>query len=205
MFKNELLDCSLRLKIIYFIIAINGCVGAVTAQTITINKLGFSISAGPGIVTGYEHTYRNIAVDGTFAVEYRLNNIIGLTAATGFYDLISKTYQAIDAHAGIRYQASSGDFGIVPLKGGIKIFVTKQIFIKAEGGYAFEVSPLSGSAVDNDDSEYQQGKIMVSPGFGYTSKYWGIGLEYDVFYATKATGYHYNNFGIAGLIFSYNL
>jgi len=189
----------------YLIIAIHGYAGDVTAQKIMPDKLSFSISAGPGLVTGYEYKYRSIAIDGTFALEYRISNSAALTATTGLYDLISKRYQAIDAHASIVYQASSGDFGIVPLKGGIKILVTKQIFIKAEGGYAFEVSPLSGSAVDNDDSEYQQGKIMVSPGCGYTSKYWGVGLQCDFFYAVKAAGYHYNNYGIAGLVVSYNL
>jgi hypothetical protein len=78
------------------------------------------------------------------------------------------------------------DLDIIPVKAGLKAFISSNVYIGAEVGAGFEVDNGGGNT-----------KLIASPTIGYASKKWDVGLRYESF---SGQG---NNYGLLGLRIAY--
>ena len=145
----------------------------VNAQTITPNQFRFGVGVEGGVVTGDAHNYSNIELGGTARLQYGFSKNLALTLTSGYYNFFGKTY---DNTAGTKYQS----LGMVPIKLGIKAFVTNNFYVGAEGGIGIETKTFNYQGVNEDFSE-KHNKLLLSPGVGYANKHWDIGARYENF------------------------
>jgi hypothetical protein len=78
------------------------------------------------------------------------------------------------------------DMDLIPVKAGIKAFVTSHIYVSAEAGIGFQVDNGGGDS-----------KWMAAGGIGYATKHWDFGARYENF-----AGNGYRN-GLIGLRVAY--
>jgi hypothetical protein len=79
---------------------------------------------------------------------------------------------------------------MIPVKAGIKAFVGDGFYFSGEAGAGFEVHPIIAGGEKNT-------KLILSPGVGYASKSWDVGVRYENF---SGQG---NNYGLVGLRLAY--
>ena len=175
------------------------------AQIITANKFNFVISGETGVVTGYERHYHNIEAGGTAQMQYGLSGKVAITLTSGYYNFLSKNYFAIYSNpSGLAsYTADSGNFGIIPVKAGIKIFVSNHLYVSNEAGWGQETA---NTRIVNDAyntyyyvPEYKQKKFIFSAGMGYALKYVDVGLHYETFSGTDKNSDTFISYGFLGL------
>lgn len=155
---------------------------AVFAQSTPKNAWRFGIGGEALVPLGNLHTYSsNFGLGITPRLQYGIADNLALTFTSGYYHFFPKTvsYQGYPA-------GNTGQTGIVPVKIGLKAFITKNIYIGTEIGVGFEVSDGGGNT-----------KLLTSGGIGYASRKWDIGLRYENF-----SGQQYN-YGAIGLRVAY--
>lgn len=139
----------------------------VKAQTTETNKwrLGFGVEGG--IPTGSLHkdaanptdpAYSKFELGGTARLQYGVANNVALTLTSGYYNFF-----ASDAA-----KANGGEsIGLVPVKLGIKGFVTNNIYLGGEAGAGFE-------------TKYEKNtKLLLSPAVGWANRSWDVGVRYE--------------------------
>jgi len=137
----------------------------VKAQTSPSNTWRFGIGVEGGIPTGSLRDFSNFELGGTARLQYGLSNKAALTLTSGYYNFFAKSSSAtID---NITYTAKPNDQGLVPVKLGIKAFIAPNIYLGAEAGVGFETNYA------------EHKKLILSPGIGYSSKAWDVGVRYE--------------------------
>jgi len=129
------------------------------AQKETENNFRFSVGPEFGFAIGKFNTTHSIGIGGTIQGEYNVSagaNATNITLTTGYISYAGKS-----AGAGIKFKAA----GILPLKAGVKYFLSEGFYGAAQlgagffnngGGTAFAYTPMvgyefntkSGKAVD---------------------------------------------------------
>jgi len=148
----------------------------VKAQTTPAKALRFSIGLEAGVPTGVETDHANWELGGTARLQYGITNNFALTLTSGLYNFFSKDMPGTDT----RFPT----LNIIPLKLGVKAFVSPNFYLAAEGGAAF---------IQRNEST----KLDLSPGLGWANKSWDIGLRYENFSTPKI------DYGIVALRLGY--
>jgi len=139
----------------------------VKAQTTPSNAWRFGIGVEGGIPTGNLNDFSKFDLGGTARLQYGITNNLALTLTSGYYNFFARGSSAtID---GITYTAKPKDLGLVPVKVGIKAFFAGNLYFGAEAGAGFETSYAKNT------------KLILSPGVGYATKSWDVGVRYENF------------------------
>ncbi|RWY51020.1 hypothetical protein [Mucilaginibacter gilvus] len=156
-----------------------------SAQSITKSKLRFGIGVDGLLPVGSFTDAANFGIGLTPRLQYGIADNVALTFTSGFYHFFTKPIYLPQGvlGAGERMQ---NDLDIIPVKAGLKAFVSSNLYVGAEVGVGFEVDNGGGNS-----------KLIVSPAIGYASKKWDIGLRYESF---SGQG---QNYGLLGLRIAY--
>lgn len=149
----------------------------VNAQSTPKSALRFGIGLEGLAPVGNLHNVSNIGVGGTARLQYGLADNLALTLTSGYYNFFGKKIPGTDEN----YDS----FGIVPLKAGIKAFVSQNIYLGAEVGAGFETHEGGNT------------KLLASPGIGWANQSWDIGARYENYSGQS------NNYGTIGLRIAY--
>jgi hypothetical protein len=153
------------------------------AQSIQKGKLRFGIGVDGLLPVGNFSNTANFGLGVTPRLQYGIANNVALTFTSGFYHFFPKDMYYNDGSQSYKY---SWDLDLIPVKAGIKAFLTSNIYIGAEAGIGFQVDNGGGDS-----------KFMASGGIGYATKHWDFGARYESF-----SGNNYRN-GIIGLRLAY--
>jgi hypothetical protein len=113
-------------------------------------------------------------------LQYRLSQKLSLTLTSGYYNFFAKEY----TFPGTTETTKPDDLGIIPVKAGVRAFISRHFYLAGEAGAGFETP---GGPV----------KVILSPGFGYATRSWEIGARYENFWTNN------NNFGMVALRVAY--
>lgn len=152
----------------------------VNAQSTPKSALRFGIGLEGLAPVGNLHDVSNIGIGGTARLQYGIADNLALTLTSGYYNFFAKTVNI----PGIG-DVKGDNIGIIPLKAGIKAFVSQNVYLGAEVGAGFETR-------SNGDT-----KLIASPGIGWANKSWDIGARYENFSGQS------NNYGTVGLRIAY--
>lgn len=147
----------------------------VNAQSTPKSALRFGIGLEGLAPVGDLHDGSNFGIGGTARLQYGLADNLALTLTSGYYNFFAKEVNGF----------KGDDLGIVPLKAGIKAFVSQNIYLGAEVGAGFETR-------ENGNT-----KLIASPGLGWANQSWDIGARYENFSGQS------NNYGTVGLRIAY--
>ncbi len=154
----------------------------VKAQTTPANTWRLGIGIEGGIPTGDLNNFSGFELGGTARLQYGLSKNLALTLTSGYYNFFAKSSSA--TFGGVTYTTKPSDLGLIPIKAGIKAFFTDSFYFGAEAGGAFET----------DYTKYK--KLILSPGIGYASKSWDVGVRYEEFL-------RHNDYGMVALRVAY--
>lgn len=152
----------------------------VNAQTTPKSAWRLGIGVEGLAPVGNLHDGSNFGLGGTARLQYGLGSNVALTLTSGYYNFFAKTVNV----PGLG-DVKGDDLGIVPVKAGIKAFVSNNIYVGAEIGAGFETR-------ENGNT-----KLIASPGIGWASNSWDIGARYENFSGQS------NNYGTIGLRVAY--
>jgi hypothetical protein len=154
--------------------------GNVKAQTTTTpNPWRFGIGLEAGAPTGNASNISNFELGGTARLQYDASTHFAWTLTSGYYNMFGKDV-VIDGTT-----VKAKDFGIVPVKLGIKAFFAPTWYFGAEAGAGFET--ISGGST----------KLILSPALGYANRTWDVGVRYENFSGND------DNYGLVGLRIAY--
>jgi hypothetical protein len=153
------------------------------AQSIQKDKFRFGIGLDGLLPVGNLSKSANFGLGLTPRLQYGIANNVALTFTSGLYHFFPKDMYYNDGSSSYKY---SWDLDLIPVKAGIKAFVSSNIYIGAEAGIGFQVDNGGGDS-----------KFLASGGIGYASKKWDVGVRYESF-----SGNGYRN-GIIGLRVAY--
>ena len=153
------------------------------AQSIQKSKLRFGIGLDGLVPVGNLTNTTNFGLGITPRLQYGIANNVALTFTSGIYHFFPKDIYFQNGSQSYKYQ---NDLDLIPVKAGIKAFVSSNLYIGAEAGIGFQVDNGGGDS-----------KFMASGGIGYASKNWDVGVRYENF---SANGYKN---GIIGLRLAY--
>lgn len=149
------------------------------AQSIQKSKLRFGLGIDGLVPVGDLRNTANFGLGITPRLQYGINNHVAITFTSGLYHFFPKDYYVNVGGQTYKYQ---NDLDLIPVKLGLKAFVTSNIYIGAEAGIGFQVDNGGGDS-----------KFMSSGGIGYANKKWDVGVRYENF---KANGYSNNVIGL---------
>lgn len=155
----------------------------VNAQTTTSNPgdtwhLGIGVEGA--IPTGNLNNFSNFSLGGTARLQYDTKSNISFTLTSGYYNVFAKSYTI----GTTTYKPDA--LGIVPVKAGIKVFATDNIYFSGELGAGFETNYGKNT------------KFIASPGIGYANAAGlDIGVRYENFSGQS------DNYGMAALRIAY--
>ena len=174
----------IKLMTALFIMAAFLSIKTAKAQTIGDGKFRFGIGADGLLPVGSLSNTESFALGITPRLQYSLSDKLALTFTSGFYHFFPQKYYLTDG-LGNKYYAKY-HLDIVPVKIGLKTFVTKNIYLAGEVGAGFEVEDGGGPV-----------KLILSPSVGYASKHWDLGVRYENFSGGN------NAYGVVGLRAAY--
>lgn len=142
----------------------------------------FGLGVEGGIPTGDIRDYSHFALGGTARLQKDLNGSVSLMLTSGYTNFFARNYELAN---GIK--TDNKDYGLIPVKAGIKGFFAPHAYISGEAGAGFETS--------GDDKHT---KLILSPGIGYASNSGlDVGVRYDNYSGNS------NNFGQVALRVAY--
>lgn len=168
------------------------------AQSVPQNALRFGVGVEGLLPTGGQlKNISNIGLGGTGRLQYGISNDIALTLTSGYYNFFGKenTTTITNGTNVTRITNKAIDFGMVPVKLGIKAFVGSGFYFSAEGGAGFETKDAYRGATGELNGKAT--KLILSPGLGYATKKWDIGARYENYSGQD------NNYGTVGLRIAY--
>jgi Outer membrane protein beta-barrel domain len=148
------------------------------------SKFRFGIGVDGLLPVGSLTNSVNFGLGITPRLQYSVSDKFALTFTSGFYHFFSKQIH-LTSPLGVVFTGKY-DLDIVPVKAGVKYFVLPNIYLAGEAGVGFEVEDGGGPA-----------DLVLSPGIGYASKSWDVGLRYENFH--NNTG----SIGVFGLRVAY--
>jgi hypothetical protein len=137
-----------------------------------------------GIPTGNFHiypAYSRFEMGGTAQVQYGASNYVALTLTTGYYNF----FPTAEAKS-----QNDGNFGIIPIKAGIKGFPIASFYLGAEAGAGFET--VFG----------KNAKLIFSPALGWANHSWDVGIRYESLSGRNGAGDN-DNYGVVALRLAY--
>jgi hypothetical protein len=171
----------------------------VKAQSTTpANQLRFGIGVEGLLPTGGQlKNISNVGLGGTGRLQYGINNNVALTLTAGYYNFFGKenTYSQTVGTTVTRVTQKAVDFGMVPVKAGIKAFLASGFYISGEVGAGFETKDAYRGVTG--DYNGKATKLILSPGIGYSFKSVDIGARYENYSGQN------NNYGAAALRIAY--
>lgn len=129
----------------------------------------FGIGVEPGIPTGDMRDFSHFALGGNVRLQKDLSGSVSLMGTVGYTNFFSRNYTVAGT------TVDPDDYGLVPLKGGVKVFFAHNAYISGEAGAGFETK-------DGGDGD-KHTKLILSPGIGFAMSGSGLdlGLRYDNF------------------------
>ena len=159
----------------------------VNAQSTPKSALRLGIGVEGLLPVGNLHDVSNVGLGITPRLQYGVADNLALTLTSGYYNFFGKE---LDNTA---FKTKS--YGMIPVKLGIKAFVSQNIYLSGEVGAGFETS---GFGELKDGPEYDTNtKLLASPGIGWANQKWDIGARYENYSGQS------NNFGTVGLRIAY--
>ena len=147
------------------------CTGAF-AQKQRDKKFNFSIGPEIGFATGAFNATHSVGIGATIQAENNVGTGTNVTLTTGYL-----SYAGRSAGAGVKYKAA----GIIPLKAGVKFFLTKGFYGAAQlgagffnngGGTAFAYTPMVGYEFDTKSGKAVDASFKYD---GYSKNGTGLG------------------------------
>ena len=131
-------------------------------------RFGFGIE--PGIPTGDLRDFSHFALGSTLRLQYDLKGPASIMLTAGFNNFFARSY-----YAGNGVVIQPQDYGIVPVKAGIKVFVAPHFYLSGEAGAGFETTR------GYYNNYYEGTKLILSPGIGIAESHTGLdlGLRYE--------------------------
>jgi hypothetical protein len=161
----------------------------VNAQSTPKNAFRFGFGVEGLVPTGNLHDISNVGVGITPRLQYGVADNLALTLTSGYYNFFGKEIE----NTGIKTKS----YGMIPVKAGIKAFVSQNIYLGAEVGAGFETSTFGALKDQNTDGFSKNTKLIASPTIGYASQKWDVGVRYENYSGQS------NNFGAVGLRIAY--
>jgi hypothetical protein len=159
------------------------------AQMVPVNDLRFGIGVEGGIATGSAHDYSNLELGGTARLQYGVSQNVAITLTSGYYNFFGKE---VSGYPGVKYSS----LGMVPVKAGVKWFVNNGFYLSGEAGAGIETKTFAAAGANVPEAP-KETKLILSPGLGWASKSWDVGLRYENY---SGDG---NNFGLVALRLAY--
>ncbi|WP_454802769.1 hypothetical protein [Mucilaginibacter phyllosphaerae] len=156
------------------------------AQTIG-SGVRFGIGVEGLLPTGNLHDISNVGVGITPRLQFGVADNIGLTLTSGYLNYFGKEIGNTNV--------KTKSYGMIPVKAGIKAFVSQNIYLSGEVGAAFETSGF-GEFKGGPDYDTNT-KLLASPGIGWANKSWDVGVRYENYSGQN------NSFGAVGLRLAY--
>ncbi|MFD0764697.1 hypothetical protein ACFQZI_07510 [Mucilaginibacter lutimaris] len=164
-----------------------------SAQSTPKSAWRFGIGVDGLAPVGKLHDVSNVGLGITPRLQYGISDALALTLTSGYYNFFGKN---INAAGGVNSGYKSKSFGMVPVKAGVKAFVSKNFYLDGEVGAAFETSHF-GDYEGRVGQNPKQTKLIASPGIGWANQTWDIGARYENFSGQST------NFGTLGLRIAY--
>ena len=159
------------------------------AQSITPDQFRFGVGVESGIVTGDAHNVSNLYLGGTARLQYGLSKTVALTLTSGYYNFFGKDEPGTSE----KYQS----LGMVPIKAGIKYFFVPSFYLSGEAGIGIETKAFAYQGEPDDLASQTNTKLLLSPGVGWASKHWDVGVRYENYSGQSV------NYGVVGLRLAY--
>jgi len=160
------------------------------AQSVADGKFRFGIGVDGLLPIGNLSQTENFGLGITPRLQYGIGNNTALTFTSGFYHFFPKSVFIPDNGYVVNGVPVQGTYkyklDIIPVKVGIKQFISKDFYFGAEAGAGFEVEDGGGPV-----------KLILSPAFGYASKHWDVAARYEGFFGQNS------NYGTVGLRIAY--
>jgi hypothetical protein len=153
------------------------------AQSIQKGKLRFGIGVDGLVPVGNLSNTTNFGLGVTPRLQYGIADNVALTFTSGIYHFFPKDLYIQSSSQLYKYQY---DLDLIPVKAGIKAFVSSHVYIAGEAGVGFQVDNGGGDT-----------KYLASGAIGYATKKWDFGIRYENF-----SGNGYRN-GVIGLRVAY--
>lgn len=153
------------------------------AQSVPTGKFRFGIGLDGLAPVGNLTKTTNFGLGITPRLQYGIAKNVALTFTSGIYHFFPKDIYYQSASQLYKYHY---DLDLIPVKVGIKAFISSNLYISGEAGVGFQVDNGGGDT-----------KYLASGGIGYATKNWDFGLRYENF-----SGNGYRN-GIIGLRLAY--
>jgi hypothetical protein len=161
----------------------------VNAQSTPKNALRFGVGVEGLLPTGNLSDISNVGLGGTARLQYGVADNLALTLTSGYYNFFGKKIGNTD----VKYPS----FGMVPVKAGIKAFFAQNLYFSAEVGAGFETKDDYRYSTGELEGNGKATKLIASPGIGYASQKWDVGVRYENFSGQD------NNYGTVGLRIAY--
>ncbi|MEO7212531.1 hypothetical protein [Mucilaginibacter sp.] len=159
------------------------------AQSTPKSALRFGIGVEGLLPTGNLKEISKAGIGITPRLQYGVADNLALTLTSGYYNYFGKSTPI----AGLDYKS----YGMIPVKLGIKAFVSQNIYLGAEVGAGFETSNFGEVKGTSAGDVSKNTKLIASPGIGWANQKWDVGARYENF---SGQG---NNFGTVGLRIAY--
>jgi len=164
---------------------------AVNAQNIPVNTFGLNLGLESGITTGNIESASKIYSGGTATLQYGLSKNFALTLTSGYYEFFPRRFR--------------GAMGMVPIKLGLKYFVTPHLYLFGEAGAGIELQKYK-EITGLQDGTPPSTRLLLSTGVGYAINSWDFNLRYENFSdPNKAVPGESNGYGLLGLHAAYKL
>lgn len=153
------------------------------AQTSEKSAWRLGIGVEGNIPTGGINDGYGFVLGGTARLQYGIADNLALTLTSGYYNFFAKSVDVGNV------SVKGPNFGIVPVKLGIKTFFTDNLYFGAEAGAGF----VTNKSISSDGNT----KLVLAPALGWADKSWDVGVKYENF---SGQGSH---FGMLGLRLAY--
>ncbi|CAM3647490.1 outer membrane beta-barrel protein [Mucilaginibacter galii] len=170
----------------------------VKAQSATpANAWRFGIGIEGMAPTGNLHNISNAGLGGTARLQYGINNNLALTITSGYYNFFGKenTYEIPSGTTVTRVTQKNVDFGIVPVKAGLKAYIGDGFYVAGEVGAGFETKDAYRGRTG--DYNEKATKLILAPGVGYSWSNVDLGVRYENFSGNN------NNYGMVAARLAY--
>jgi len=171
----------------------------VKAQSATpANAWRFGIGIeGMATTGGQLHRISNAGIGGTARLQYGINNNLAFTLTSGYYNFFGKenTYSRTVGTTVITESNKKVDFGMVPVKAGLKAYIGDGFYVSGEAGAGFETKDAY-RGVTGDYNE-KATKLILAPGVGYSWTNVDLGVRYENFSGNN------NNYGMVAARLAY--
>lgn len=135
-------------------------------------RLGIGVE-GLAPVGGYLHRVSDIGLGGTARIQYGAGKDVAVTLTSGYYNFFGKSINN-PSIADAKYPS----FGLVPVKLGVKAFVSDGLYLSGEAGAGFETKDVYAATTTDGGKDT---KLILSPGIGWANKTWDVGARYENF------------------------